>query len=81
MKFPRHLWHVSLFYLCGQVCKEEFKELGINDYKMTMLTRNIFRTYHHPELFDILDDYMQNVSTLDATVTALLQLLESKSGN
>ncbi|MEO0571180.1 MAG: hypothetical protein AAF039_05695 [Bacteroidota bacterium] len=81
MKFPRHLWHVSLFYLCGQVCVEEFERIGMDGYKMTMLTRNIFRRYHNAELFTILDDYMQKDLTLDATVTELLQLLEQKSGN
>ena len=72
MKFPRHLWHVSLFYLCGQVCNEAFKEIGIDNYKMTMLTRNIFKTYQHQELFDILDSYMQNERGLQAAVVRLL---------
>ncbi|MEM1260530.1 MAG: hypothetical protein AAGH81_18545 [Bacteroidota bacterium] len=79
MKFPRHLWHVSLFYLCGQVCKEEFAKIGITNYEMTMFTRNIFKTYHYPELFGILDNYMMHALTLDATATELLQVLELKS--
>ncbi len=81
MKFPRHLWHVSLFYLCGQVCREEFAQIGIKDYEMTMFTRNIFETYHHPKLFEILDEYIQSHYTLNATTTAILQLLESKTEN
>ncbi|MGD1945515.1 MAG: hypothetical protein ACFB0A_04410 [Croceivirga sp.] len=79
MKFPRHLWHVSLFYLCGRVCKEEFAKIGITGYEMVMLTRNIFKNYHHNELFDVLDDYLQNDRALDVTTAELLQLLESKS--
>ena len=79
MKFPRNLWHVSLFYLCGKVCMEEFAKIGITDYEMTMLTRNIFRNYHYPELFDTLNVYLQDNSDLDATTKELLQLLESKS--
>ncbi len=81
MKFPRHLWHVSLFYLCGQVCIEEFSKMGIKDYEMTMFTRTIFGSYQHPELFEILDEYIQGDRTLNGTTTALLQLLESKTEN
>lgn len=79
MKFPRHLWHISLFYLCGEVCTEEFEKIGIPNYEMTMFTRNIFRTYHYKELFEILEDYMQNGRALNATTIELLKLLESKS--
>ena len=81
MKFPRHLWHVSLFYLCGQVCKEEFAQIGIQEYEMTLLTRNIFKTYQSPELFAALDAYMQNSHTLSATTKQLLEILESKANN
>ncbi|MEM8763185.1 MAG: hypothetical protein AAGD88_05210 [Bacteroidota bacterium] len=81
MKFPRHLWHVSLFYLCGQVCKEEFAQIGIQDYEMTLLTRNIFKSYQSIELFAALDEYMQNSHTLSATTERLLGILESKTNN
>ncbi|MEL6973953.1 MAG: hypothetical protein AAGL29_00995 [Bacteroidota bacterium] len=79
MKFPRHLWHVSLFYLCGQVCKEEFIQIGVKDYEMTLLRRNIFKTYQSPELFAALDEYVQNNHTLYATTKQLLGILESKA--
>lgn len=81
MKFPRHLWHVCLFYLCGEVCTEEFARIGITNYEMALLTRNIFSAYHHPELFDILKDHMQHDRPLNDTTTKLLQLLETKSKN
>ena len=81
MKFPRHLWHVSLFYLCGQVCKEEFSQIDIKEYEMTLLTRNIFKTYQSTELFAALDEYIQNNHTLLATTKQLLEILESKANN
>lgn len=79
MEFPRHLWHVSLFYLCGRVCTEEFERIGSDDYRMILVTRNIFKTYQHQELFDILDDYVVRNRELKTTVIELLQLLETKS--
>ncbi|MEM9077157.1 MAG: hypothetical protein AAGC43_08960 [Bacteroidota bacterium] len=79
MSFPRHLWHVSLFYLCGQICIEEFTNVGIKGYRMTMFSRNIFTSYHSPDLFAMLDEYITNRATLNETTKKMLRILESKS--
>ncbi|MEM6540894.1 MAG: hypothetical protein AAF634_07005, partial [Bacteroidota bacterium] len=74
INFPRHLWHASLFYLCGQVCKDEFSGVGITNYEMTMKTRNIFRKYHNDAFYAVLDNYLEHKCTFQETVSALLEV-------
>lgn len=72
IKFDNRLWHACQFYLVGRLVKERLAKDGI-EYSMLMKSKNIFSSYNTPEFRSILDSYFEGVSTLDTTVTSLLE--------
>ena len=42
-KYPNHLWHLSLFYLCGRVCQDIFNDHEDKAYEMILFKSKIFQ--------------------------------------
>lgn len=71
MEFPKHLWHASLFYLCGRAVQDALAEIGI-DHSMIMYERNVFSKYHTPEFKRLLEEYYQGKIDMENTIKDLL---------
>ncbi len=76
MYFPRHLWHASLFYLCGRVTQDELKTLSIN-HDLDMDVRKIYTSFNTVEFRKILEEYYQGNDDWGKTVLALLTNIKS----
>lgn len=74
--YPIHLWHASLFYLCGKICKEEFSKKGFDDYVISMHDRNIFSEYRKNEYLLTLDRYYNDEITFAEAITEMLSYLK-----
>jgi len=71
IRFPRELWHASLFYLCGRVVQDALKKKEI-EHKLEMDERNIFSEFNTPGFRDALEKYYRKELDLNKTVDALL---------
>lgn len=80
LKFPRNLWHASLFYLCGRVVQDE---LGKRDtpHKLQMDVLHIFTDYNTEEFRVILEGYYRNEYDMKACVNELLESLQNNDEN
>ncbi len=71
VKFPKQLWHASLFYLCGRAVQDALAGIGI-DHTMIMYERNVFSDYHTPEFKQQLEAYYQGKTDMENTIRNLL---------
>lgn len=78
MEYPGHLWHASMFYLCGRVVQDELEKLGIDNHQLTMDERNIYTRYNSEEFRRILELYYQGKSDFETTIIRLLDDLNDK---
>ncbi len=76
IKYPRSLWHVSLFYLCGRTLQDEFKKMNYPVYEMILDDRNIFSKYNTKSLRNTLEAYYQNEVDYNTTINRLLDNLK-----
>ncbi|MTI40824.1 hypothetical protein [Fulvivirga lutimaris] len=74
--YPIHLWHASLFYLCGKICKEEFSKKGFDDYIILMFDRNIFSEYRKDKHLLTLNRYYADKITFAEAITEMLNYLK-----
>ncbi|QSE96164.1 hypothetical protein [Fulvivirga lutea] len=79
--YPIHLWHASLFYLCGKICQEEFIKRGFDNYTITMIERNIFNQYHFDDFFFTLNAYYDDKITFSETIADLLKSIAELKKN
>lgn len=78
MKFPRNLWHASMFYLCGRATQDALSELGIS-HEMVMDKSNIFTNYNTPGFRRINEEYYNGKIGPDSMVIRLLTGIKKKS--
>ncbi|WP_350288352.1 hypothetical protein [uncultured Croceitalea sp.] len=78
MGYPGHLWHASLFYLCGRVIQDELKEHDSIDHVLLMNQRNIFKSYNTVVFRESLENYYKNKSDYESTIHRMLNHLNHK---
>ena len=72
MKFPRGLWHASLFYLCGRLVQDVLAERDIS-HELVMDTKDIFSYFNTKSFRSILEKFYQNEVDMKPSVRALLE--------
>ncbi|WP_271765292.1 hypothetical protein [Aquimarina algiphila] len=78
IKYPGHLWHASMFYLCGRVVQDELKKLGSTAHQLIIDDRNVYSNYNTPEFRKALESYYQNEHDFETTIIKLLDNLNSQ---
>ncbi|MEM9075393.1 MAG: hypothetical protein AAGC43_00060 [Bacteroidota bacterium] len=73
LRFQRHLWHASQFFLCGRITQDKLKAKGIS-HKLLMEELKIFTAYNTTHFRQTLEKYYKGEYDLKTTVKYLLEV-------
>nr|WP_298999015.1 hypothetical protein [uncultured Allomuricauda sp.] len=77
IKFPRNLWHASMFYLCGRATQDELSKLNI-EHKMILDVNRIFSKYNTEKFRKINEQYYLGGTKADTLVKYMLNELKER---